>query len=332
STTGQEYRATLIQGRDGALYGTSILGGSGRDGTVFRVNPDGSGYTVLKNFGSATPTQGANPMPALLEASDGKLYGTACFSLNTRFYSGGSSNNGVVFSLDKDGNNFAVLKTFLDSVTDGANPLSPLLEGADGRLYGTTYGGGGTNNAGLVCAITKDGSQYQVLWRFIGINGDGAHPSGNLVLGANGALYGTTERGGASDQGTLFMLSTNGANYTVLASFGAGSGAHPRGGLTLGPDGALYGTTSHGGALSFGAVFRYGMPIEEIADLHLTNGVPALTCVGIPGTNYWVERTAVLGPQANWMPLLQTNAPAGGIFFMEDTVPPPNAALYRMKR
>lgn len=332
ATTGQEYRATLIEGSDGALYGTSVLGGSGRDGTVFRVNPDGSGYVVLKNFGSGALTQGANPMQALLEGSDGKLYGTACFSLNTRFYSGGSSNNGVVFSLDKDGNNFAVLKAFGDSVADGANPLSPLLEGVDGRLYGTTYAGGATNNAGLAYALTKDGLSYQVLWRFLGINGDGSHPSGNLVQGPDGALYGTTERGGVSDQGTLFTVSTNGTNYSVLASFGADSGAYPRGGLTLGPDGALYGTTSQGGALGYGAIFRFGMPIEEIADFQVSNGVPALTCVGIPGTNYWVERTAVLGPQANWTPLLQTNTPAGGMFFILDVAPPPNAALYRMKR
>jgi uncharacterized repeat protein (TIGR03803 family) len=212
--------------------------------------------------------------------------------------------------------------------------MSPLLEATDGMLYGTTYGGGGTNNAGTVFRLNKDGTGFSVLLAFIGLGQDGRHPCGNLVEWANGSLYGTTERGGTNDQGVLFRLNKDGGGYEVLANFGGVLGAYPRGGLLRGPDGALYGTTDQGGEMGLGTVFRYGSPFGEITDLQLLDGIPTLTCLGLPGTNYVLEQTAQLGPLASWSAVYSTNAPPNGQFSVLDQSLLPGAgqqAFYRLK-
>jgi uncharacterized repeat protein (TIGR03803 family) len=72
----------------GTLYGTTASGGSSGDGTVFKVNTDGTGYTVLKNF---TGSDGSGPAAGLV-LSGGTLYGTTA--------NGGDLNNGTVFRID----------------------------------------------------------------------------------------------------------------------------------------------------------------------------------------------------------------------------------------
>jgi uncharacterized repeat protein (TIGR03803 family) len=316
--------ASLAQSTNGLLYGLTAQGGSGNFGTLFSLQPDGSHFAVLRNFSSG----GINPMQGLLRASDGKFYGTTYasnFSLT-------NATNGCIFRLDNDGSNYTVLKFFSNPLTTGANPLSPLLEASDGMLYGTTYSGGTTNNAGAVFRLNKDGSGFELLRAFSGVLGDPRHPCGSLVEAANGAIYGTTERGGAMDQGALFKLNKDGSRYAVLASFDERSGKYPRGGLMLGPAGALYGCTDQGGSMDCGTVFRYGAPFESIIAVSLPLPGASLTCLGLPGTNYWIERTFELGPAANWVPILMTNSPVGGVFGVVDSTSPPEQAFYRLKR
>jgi len=64
--------ANLIQGNDGALYGTAWSGGSNNSGTVFRLNRDGSAFTVLHSY-SGGNSDGSDPRAGLLEASDNAL-------------------------------------------------------------------------------------------------------------------------------------------------------------------------------------------------------------------------------------------------------------------
>jgi len=171
-----------------------------------------------------------------------------------------------------------------------------------------------------------------LLHLFIGTQGEGRHPSGKLAEGSDGALYGSTERGGDNDQGTLFVLSKDGASYSVLISFRGALGQYPQGGIIIGANGAIYGTTAQGAAMGFGALFRYGEPIEEISDFHFIGGQSFLTCLGLPGTNYWVERTPFLGSGASWVPLYSTNAPPNGQFGYLDSSPSLNSAFYRLRR
>src|SRR5208282_4028034 len=163
------------------------------------VQPAGAQLTFqrIKSFG--IPTQAAaNPLANLIQGSDGTLYGTTTGS-GTSF----GGNFGTVFKLNTNGSGFTVLHTFTNS-PDGANP-SAVVQGADGALYGTT-GLGGTYDAGTVFKLNTDGSGYLVLHTFTGTSGDGEKPTAALMLGSDGALYGTTEEGGSGGGGTVFKL------------------------------------------------------------------------------------------------------------------------------
>src|SRR6266540_4125037 len=95
-------------------------------GAVFKLNPDGSGYAVLRRF-SGTGGDGSRSN-GLVEGSDGALYGT------TR--DGGAGDVGIVFKLNKDGSGYGVLRSL--NLFDGGNPYAGLVKGTDGALYGAT--------------------------------------------------------------------------------------------------------------------------------------------------------------------------------------------------
>jgi uncharacterized repeat protein (TIGR03803 family) len=156
------------------LYGTTSFGGSNGLGTVFKINTDGNGYSVLHQFANV-PGDGRNPQSSLV-LSGSTLYGTTL---------GAARSNGSVFKVDTNGNGFAILYGFGLTPADGYNPYSPLtLSGS--TLYGTTSSGG-SNNFGTVFRINTDGSGYQIVYNFAG--GNGSNPKGALVLSAS-TLYG----------------------------------------------------------------------------------------------------------------------------------------------
>jgi uncharacterized repeat protein (TIGR03803 family) len=258
----------LIEGSDGALYGTTKSGGVGGgtlaaeglpdlgNGTVFKVNRDGSGYAVLRRF-TCRQGDGAMPYAGVIEGRDGALYGTTFEDSSDH---GGlfGSGHGTIFKLNKDGSNYQVLRTFGTNATLGHRSWARLLAGSDGALYGTTDGGG-TNNGGTVFKFNPDGSGYRVLHHFPAEQRDGRWPRGGLVEGRDGAIYGTTMNGGSEDRGTLFRLNKDGSGYAILHSFTgdgpAGDGAEPMS-VVEGADRCLYGSTLHHGRSGAGTVFR----------------------------------------------------------------------------
>ncbi|HEV3060532.1 MAG TPA: choice-of-anchor tandem repeat GloVer-containing protein [Vicinamibacterales bacterium] len=240
--------AALVQASDGNFYGTTSLGGaffSGGDftsGTVFAMTADGA-YTVLHSFSGAS--DGSNPQAALIQATDGKLYGTTS--------SGGASDLGTVFTVTPAGV-FNVLHVFAGGATDGAAPGAALIQAADGNFYGTTYYGG-ASNYGTVFRMTPAGT-ITVLHAFAGAPTDGAFPLAALCQAADGNFYGTTYDGGASNYGTVFRMTPAGI-VTVLHSFAATDGANPQAALLQAADGNFYGTTYLGGAYGQnGTVFK----------------------------------------------------------------------------
>ncbi len=243
---GESPRA-LIQASDGALYGMTSIGGTNRAGTIYTLNADGNGYRLLHVFGSVA-ADGENPGAGLIEGSDGGLYGTAFF--------GGSNGVGTVFRLNKDGRSYGALYHFGQTASDGTNPDTAVVQGADGTLYGTTFFGG-TNDAGTVFKVNTNGGGYGVLRMFTKSGGDGQNPDAALMQAGNGALYGTTYTGGASNVGTIFTLSTTGGGYNLLHSFKrfAGDAQSPLGPLLEGKDAVLYGMTYSGGSNGVGAIF-----------------------------------------------------------------------------
>jgi uncharacterized repeat protein (TIGR03803 family) len=126
-------QAPLIQCLDGSLYGTTGGGGTGSNGTVFRLTTNG----VLTTHFSFNGTNGASPATALVLGADGNLYGTT--------QGGGGAAAGTVFELMTNGG-FTNLHVF--SGSDGSYPTG-LIQGSDGNFYGATPHGGGNGGGTL---------------------------------------------------------------------------------------------------------------------------------------------------------------------------------------
>jgi uncharacterized repeat protein (TIGR03803 family) len=220
------------------LYGTAQNGGLHGSGTVFAVNTDGTGFTNLYNFSANvfdvannnfTNSDGANPLAGLLVAG-GRLYGAAI--------NGGTNTQGTLFALNTNGTGFTVLKTLYDPRWVFGNLI---LSGA--TLYGASYHGGTQSDYGTVFSISTNGANYTTVYGFVPVNT--GSPRAGVVL-AGGTLFGTTFYGGTNDTGAIFAVGTNGTGYTVLHSFtGGGDGANPAADLIL-SNGTLYGTALNG--------------------------------------------------------------------------------------
>ena len=243
---GEKPYGGVIEASDGVLYGTTVQGGGENLGILYKVNKDGSGFGILRSF--VSPSNGGFfPYAGLMEGSDGYLYGTTV--------SGGSAGYGTIFRIKRDGSGYSVFRNFQGG-NDGANPYGGVIEGSDGLLYGVTAFGGGSDR-GTVYRIRRGGGDFSVLRRFTGSE-DGRNPYGRLLQGSDGVLYGTTSNGGRSDSGMVFRVARNGSDYRSLYQFDGTSaqGVNALGGLSFGPDGALYGTTALGGQWGQGTLFR----------------------------------------------------------------------------
>jgi uncharacterized repeat protein (TIGR03803 family) len=322
-TEGRPGSAGVLQASDGAVYGTTV-GGTNQRGCVFTMHTDGSGFQLLHPFdlaGDDFPVGFGN----MDEGPDGKLYGVVAgstgggvFRLNKngsdyevvfRFSgygpsgsltghgsvlygttgTGGTNDLGTVFRLDRDGTGFEILHHFAS--WDGETPNAPLVEASDGKLYGTAKNGG-TNNAGVVFTLEKDGGNFQVLHCFqAGFWQDGALPTAGLAEGRDGFLYGTTLRGGSPSWGTVFRLSKDGGSYSVLKSLAGQStadGSELRGRLLQGSDGCFYAETHDGGAMGLGDIFRILPPIWIVSAQHTPTGL-SLTISAPPGQACRIE-------------------------------------------
>ncbi|HFA48106.1 MAG TPA: hypothetical protein ENJ95_03715 [Bacteroidetes bacterium] len=246
NTSGKSPLGALIEGSGGWLYGTACHNGPGQAGVVFRLKKDGSDFTLLRSF-TFSQQDGNRPLGTLLEASDGKIYGTAS--------SGGNDFNGIVFSMEKDGSNFQLLRGF--AANDGKSPGqgSYLLEAANGMLYGVNPTGG-TNNGGTVYRLNKDGSGFSVIHHFDLQNG--ARPQTGLAQTANGNLIGTATMGGAKNVGTIFSIDVNGDSYATVHEFdnSNANGYNPVSQPTLAADEHIYNTAFYGGSNGMGTVYR----------------------------------------------------------------------------
>jgi uncharacterized repeat protein (TIGR03803 family) len=192
------------------------------------------------------------------------------------------------------GYDYQLAHEFIDKA-GGIQPLAGVIQGADGHLYGTTTYGGRPGSGGGVVYRLDFGGDYEVI--DVLDYAKGATPSGELVQGADGHLYGTTSIGGVSMTGTVFRVSTAG-EHTVLHSFGpdqAGNtdGAFPIG-LTAGPDGHFYGATMAGGSLGRGTAFRIS-PAGGLTVLHEFGDAPEAgppSAAPIPGPDGQLYGTA----------------------------------------
>ncbi len=191
----------VIEGSDGDLYGTTFYGGAFNFGTVFRLTKDGSTFTTLHEF---TGIEGAFPVGRLLQASDGKFYGST---------NGGSLASGVLFRIDAGGQ-YELLHSFGALVSGDGAFGTELIEASDGYLYGSNAAGG-SFGLGTVFRLDKNGEET-VVHSFGSGGSDGEAPDSALLEASDGLLYGSTVNGGAYGGGTLFRVDPA-ATLPVLA-------------------------------------------------------------------------------------------------------------------
>jgi uncharacterized repeat protein (TIGR03803 family) len=233
----------------GNLYGTT-QGNPGEYGTVFRLTPNADGSwsqrTIYTFSGGA---DGGQPF-GIAVGGVGRLYGTT--------YRDRGNYQGLVFDLAQvSALNWSqnVLHHF-GSGNDGYGASGELIFDATGNIYGTTYSGGLVGNGTVFkLSANADGAWNEtILYSFLG-SPDGAHPYAGLIFDSVGNLYGTTEQGGSTGEGTAFQLTPNSdGSWTesVLHSFGNGNdGDAPDAGLASDRAGNLYGTTTSGGGSGF---------------------------------------------------------------------------------
>ena len=188
------------------LYGATQGAGTTGDQTLFKINTDGSGYTVLQRFNGGS--EGFYPVMSVL--SDSTLYGTTSWGVL------GGDYFATIFRMSTDGTGFTTLKTFSGPPNGGVRVPGLVVMG--NTLFGV-MSGGGTWNLGTIFKIGTDGNGYAVLKEFNGR--DGANPSSQLVL-ADNSLFGTTPSGGFYGEGVVFqfklsapMLALNPASQTT---------------------------------------------------------------------------------------------------------------------
>lgn len=256
---GQTPLAHLILDSNGALYGTTLDGGSSSQGTVFKLIG-----SKIEFYSFAGGSDGSNPMRELVRDTAGNVYGTTT--------AGGSFGSGTVFKIDATGKK-TVIYNFsggdgVQFLVDGGQPQCGLVRDSAGNLYGTTVLGG-TAGWGTVFKIDPNGNET-ILHSFTGA-GDGGFPFAGLHQDSSGILYGTIGGDSATTWGTVFKMDTSG-NETVLHVFtGGNDGGLPMAALVLDAAGNIYGTTYYGGSSGKGVVFKLD-PTGNETVLHTFGG------------------------------------------------------------
>ena len=258
--------AGLVQGADGKFYGATYGGGADAHGTLYRVDASTTPATVttLHEFNAATFDGGGPYLATPTFGADGTLYGSTLF--------GGTSGQGTFYQLDPGG--VAPTYRVMHHLTaaEGINPWPSLLATADGWFYSPVVGGNAEGNGAILRVNAAGDLETMHAFRFNNGYATGRIATGQLIKGQDGYLYGTTFMGGGTGSGiwtcqgfgcgTVFRLDvgTTPPTLTPLHTFtglDAGTdGAFPISGLFQASDGFLYGTTSEGGTLGIGTVFR----------------------------------------------------------------------------
>jgi uncharacterized repeat protein (TIGR03803 family) len=218
-----------------------------------------SSLTILYTFGADV----SEPNGSLIQDSTGNLYGTTS--------QGGANGAGTVFKMTQAGA-LSLLYSFTGGA-DGGNPSAGLVMDGTGNLYGTTSAGGAYGNNGTVFKVTPAGTE-SVLYSFRGIS-DGSNPSSTLIMDSEGNLYGTTPSGGSSGangHGTVFRVTSSGAQSVLYSFSGDADGGTPLSGVIMDSAGNLYGTTYVGGTFGNGTVFRITHAGSESVIYSFTGG------------------------------------------------------------
>jgi len=263
--------APPIQAPDGSIYGVTYNGTN--QGRAYKINPTTGAFSVI----AIAPSETVAP---LILGTDGNLYGTTQY--------GGTFNRGTVFQLTTKGK-LKIIHSFSTNGTDGTGPIGPVLQAADGKLYGTTSAGG-TFGLGTVYVLSTSGGGYKILHHFQNSGGvlDGENPPAGMVQGSDGFLYSVAPLGGGNSQGTFFKINTKGTTFAVLHDFGTIDGDTPRSTPVLHTNGIIYGTTNHGGTQfpGYGVLYSYNANLKPFASLVIITSGHVGDAAGILGQGF----------------------------------------------
>jgi uncharacterized repeat protein (TIGR03803 family) len=229
--------------------------------------------TTLYSF---TGPDGDGPASPLIQARDGNLYGTTQFG-GPDYSAFGANGEGLIYQVNPTSPPGTVPATVFafpsfntnDPTPDGANPIAPVIQGlpGDDNLYGSAVNGG-LGGDGTAFSVATDGTNFNLLQFF---DGDlDANPIGGLLESSGGILYGTTTGNpvfstDANGYGTLFSMTTTGANFASVPFDVASNGGEPGASLILGQDGLLYGTTWTGVNPFTGLIFSVDPTVTPLA-------------------------------------------------------------------
>jgi uncharacterized repeat protein (TIGR03803 family) len=231
----------LVRDAVGNLYGTTQSNPLGGLGQVYKLTTGGK-LIVMYQFPGATTNLAPNgPNAGPILDSQGNLYGATP--------TGGVA--GMIYKI----NSSAQITALYDfqGAPGGTDPNTGVILTWSGEFYGATANGGAAN-AGTVYKVTSTGRET-VLYTFAG-GVDGSHPGAGVVIDSAGNVYGTTELGGAANQGVIYRVDAGG-HESVLYSFSGGAdGGEPLAGVIRDSSGNIYGTTFLGGTSNAGVVYR----------------------------------------------------------------------------
>jgi uncharacterized repeat protein (TIGR03803 family) len=256
-TNGSWPEAGLVMDSSGNLYGTTNRGGASNDGTVFELAHGSGPIATLASFNG---TNGADPLySGVIMDGSGNLYGTTAV--------GGASAAGTVFELAPGSGTLTTLVSFGGF---GVEPSWGVIRDSSGNLYGITFGTSviGETIGQTVFELAAGSGTITTLATFAG----GSSASGSLLMDSSGNLYGTTQDGGSSGDGSVFELAQGSGTITTLAAFNGANGRSPYAGLIMDGSGNLFGTTLAGGASGYGTVFELAHGSSTITTLAAFNG------------------------------------------------------------
>jgi uncharacterized repeat protein (TIGR03803 family) len=258
---GSQPSGKLLLASNGKLYGTTVVGGPSHSGVIFEFDIQTNTYT--NKFSFTQSINGSQPQSNLIQASNGKVYGTAA--------TGGAFGDGTLFEYDIVTNTFTHKFDFNEP--NGKIPIGGLFETPTGSLIGTTMNGG-ANNYGVIY-------EYDLIldtcYKRLDFNGtNGKNPVSAFVYANGSKVLGVTSLGGNNDCGVLFEYDYGTFTCIKKIDFSSPNGKMPRNSLLKAQNGKYYGLTYQGGIYNAGVVYEYDYTtniFQKKFDFSETNGI-----------------------------------------------------------